>query len=57
MARSITTAFKNAIKSSVVRPLLAVELEFDEIRCEEVVKASFISFSTIIFRFLPVINF
>ena len=28
MARSITTAFKNAIKSSVVRPLLAVELEF-----------------------------
>ena len=28
MARSITTAFKNAIKSSVVRPFLAVELEF-----------------------------
>ena len=28
MARSITTAFKNAIKSSVVRPLIAVELEF-----------------------------
>ena len=28
MARSITTTFKNAIKSSVVRPLLAVELEF-----------------------------
>ena len=28
MARSITTAFKNAIKSSVGRPFLAVELEF-----------------------------
>ena len=28
MSRSITTAFKNAIKSQVVRPFLAVELEF-----------------------------
>ena len=28
MARSITTAFKNAITSQVVRPFLAVELEF-----------------------------
>ena len=28
MARSITTAFNNAITSQVVRPLLAVELEF-----------------------------
>ena len=28
MARGITTAFKNAIKSSVVRPFMAVELEF-----------------------------
>ena len=28
MSRSITTAFNNAITSQVVRPLLAVELEF-----------------------------
>ena len=28
MARSITTAFNNAIKSQVVRPFLACELAF-----------------------------
>ena len=30
MARNITTAFKNAINSKVVRPIMAVELDFSD---------------------------
>ena len=30
MARDITTAFNNAIKSTVVQPLFAIELEFSD---------------------------